>query len=283
MKSLVLGGKGFIGRHLCKLLDNPRVFGGRIEDLRSVSESLKGIDTVFHLVSTTVPFSSNQDMSSDLLDNVFSTLRLLQMCKEEGVSKIIFVSSGGAVYGPSSIPLKESDETNPVCSYGIHKLAIEKYLQLFYHLHGLDYRILRVSNPYGADQDPKKSQGVVAKFIDSALKGKPIEIWGDGSTVRDYVHVDDVARAIVMSEAYSGKHKLFNVGRGKGHTLLELVSIISKSIKVPVEIRFLDARSSDVPVNILNISRAKEEFGWEPLLGLEKSIQSIVKGMNDRA
>lgn len=277
MSSLVLGGKGFIGRHLCKLLSNPRLFEGKYEDEEKVKEALKGVETVFHLVSTTVPFSSNQDMSLDLLSNVLPTIRLLNLCKEEGVKRVVFISSGGAVYGPSDRPLKESDETRPVCSYGIHKLAIEKYLHLFHHLYGLDYRILRVSNPYGEDQDTKRSQGVVARFLDRVKKGMPIEIWGDGSTVRDYVHVDDVARAIVLAEEYSGEHKTFNVGSGKGHTLLELVAIISKAAKAPVEIRFLDARPSDVPMNVLDISRAHKELLWYPSRNLEQSIKEILE------
>ena len=126
-----------------------------------------------------------------------SSLALFDICRNSGVKRIVFVSSGGTIYGPSAqIPISETAPTDPITAYGVGKLAIEKYLALYEHLFGLDYRILRVANPFGPFQIPLKNQGVIAALISRALKNEPIEIWGDGSVVRDYIYVDDVVAAL---------------------------------------------------------------------------------------
>jgi UDP-glucose 4-epimerase len=237
---------------------------------------MQGIDVIYHLISTTIPETSNKDVQFDLTSNVIPTLQMLQLAKESKVSKIIYISSGGAVYGPECHrALKEDDATNPICAYGIHKLAIEKYLQLFYRTWGLDYRILRVANPYGQGQ--RSNQGAITQFVSRVLKNEPIEIWGDGSVVRDYIHVDDVVKAAVLSAEYDGSYKLFNIGSGKGHSLLELVSMVGKAAGRSVEIIFSEARPVDVPVNILDISRAEEELGWHPTISLEDGIRKLLE------
>ncbi len=276
MKSLVLGGTGFIGQHLCRSLGtDAKCFSGRFEDQEALKEALQGVDVVYHLISTTIPETSNKDVQFDLVSNVIPTLQMLQLAKENKVRRIVYVSSGGAVYGPCHRPLKEDDSTNPICAYGIHKLAVEKYLHLFYHTWGLDYRILRVSNPYGQGQG--LTQGAITQFVSRVAKGDPIEIWGDGSVVRDYVHVEDVVKAIVMAAEYDGPYKVFNVGSGRGHSLLELVSIIGKASGKSVEVLFSESRPVDVPVNVLDINRAEKELGWHPTADLEQNIKRLLE------
>ena len=279
MKSLVLGGTGFIGQHLCRDLGpDAKCFGGRFEDQKALREAMQGVDVVFHLISTTIPETSNRDVQFDLISNVAPTLQMLDLARENKVVKVIYVSSGGAVYGPDCHrPLKEDDATNPICAYGIHKLMIEKYLRLFYRLWGLDYRILRVANPYGPGQGASRAQGAITQFTNRMRNNEPLEIWGDGSVVRDYVHVEDVVKAIILSEKYSGPYKLFNIGSGKGHSLLELVSMVGKAAGRSVEIIFSEARPVDVPVNILDISRAEEELGWHPTISLEDGIRKLLE------
>ena len=153
-----------------------------------------------------LPKSSNEDPRFDLETNVGHTLNLLESARRNAVESIVFVSSGGTVYGrPEATPIPESHPTNPLCAQGISKLAIEKYLHLYWKLHGLDYCVLRVSNAYGGRERTEKAQGAVAVLLDRALKGEVFEIWGDGSVVRDYVYVTDVIRALARAAGYDGE------------------------------------------------------------------------------
>ena len=159
-----------------------RVRAGSEGDFTSdsdVASAVIGCDVCFHLISTTLPKSSNLDPVFDIETNLMGTVRLLNQVVKSGVGKVIFLSSGGTVYGPpQEIPIVETHPTNPICSYGITKLAIEKYLELFYQLHGVDYTVLRLSNPFGERQRIESSQGAVAVFLGKALRGEKIEIWG---------------------------------------------------------------------------------------------------------
>lgn len=304
MKCLVLGGGGFIGSHLCeRLLEegySVRVFdkeGTAKENLESFIEdielfegnylcdndlerALKGADVIFHAISTTVPKLSNENPIGDISSNVLPTLTLLEKARTENIQKIIFFSSGGTVYGnPKLVPITEEHPTDPICSYGIHKLAIEKYLAMYHKLYGLDYAILRVSNPYGERQNPLGSQGVISVFAYKALRDQPIEIWGDGSVVRDYIYIKDVTEAAVRVLTCSGGEKLFNIGSGEGLSLNDVVAGIEHTLGRKIDVRYTENRAFDVPANILNINRAREYFGWTPetnfLTGLEKTVNFL--------
>ena len=130
---------------------------------------------------------------------------MLEVAQKNNIRKVIFVSSGGTVYGiPQEVPIKESHPTEPICSYGIGKLAIEKYLNLFHLLHGMDYCVLRLANPFGERQRVAAEQGAVTVFLDKALRNEEIAIWGDGSVVRDYFYVGDAVSAMTKALAYKG-------------------------------------------------------------------------------
>ncbi len=298
MKCLVLGGGGFIGSHVCDVLvsaghdvrifEKDHVSKENVEHLISnvewvegdftnpthLKEIVKGVDIVIHSIGTTHPRTSNENPVYDISSNLISTLYLLESARDASVRKVIFFSSGGTVYGiPQTIPIPEDHPTEPICSYGIQKLAIEKYLKLFYHLYGLDYAIMRISNPYGERQRPRALQGAAAVFLYKALMGEEIEIWGDGSVTRDYLHIRDVARAVLLLTDYTGSNKLFNIGGGHGYSLLDLVRIIEKVVNHPVKVRFTPARPFDVPVNVLDITRASEILKWRPEIGLEEGLQ----------
>lgn len=301
MRCLVLGGGGFLGSHLCDrlvdegyqvrifekenvskeniyhLLDRVEWMEGDFSNPKHLQDTLDGIEVVFHLVSTTLPKSSNENPVYDISTNLVPTIHLLESSRKFGVKKIIFFSSGGTVYGiPRATPIKEEHPANPICSYGIHKLAIEKYLQLYYHLYGLDYTVLRISNPYGERQRPTGSQGAVAVFINKALKMEPIEIWGDGSVVRDYLHVSDVSRAAIDTISYRGQYKIFNIGSGIGISLIDVVKAIKETYGHAIDVCFKPVRSLDVPVNILDISLALRELSWAPKVGFSRGIQRTI-------
>jgi UDP-glucose 4-epimerase len=301
MKCAVFGGGGFIGSAICdhllqeghsvRIFERPKVQsyrafdpGENVEwmegDMLSegdLKKSLQGMDVVFHLVSTTLPKNSNEDPIYDVESNLVGSLRLLETMVAQKVGKIIFISSGGTVYGsPEYLPVDEKHPTNPTVSYGITKLAIEKYLRLYRDLHGIKPVILRVSNPFGAKQRIESVQGAVTAFIHKALGNEPIEIWGDGSVTRDYLHVSDVAEAFVKALDYQGDEMIFNVSSGTGTSLNDLVAIISGVLGCSVEKHHLPGRDFDVPVNLLGNDLAARELGWRPRLSLEEGIRFVI-------
>jgi len=302
--SLILGGNGFIGSHLVdKLLaegHNVRVFDKYEEHYRKplpgvdyrfgdfgnrglLADALEGVDTVFHLISTTLPKTSNDDPAFDVQSNVVETLFLLEQCVARKIKKIIFVSSGGTVYGRSArLPIAEDSPTNPECSYGITKLTIEKYLALFNNIHGLDYLVVRPSNPFGERQNPESIQGVIPVFLGKALKGEAIEIWGDGEVVRDYIYIGDLVDGMYRAAATETSSRSFNLGSGTGTSLNEIVEIIRRVTSREVKVEYKAKRKFDVPKTYLDISRAREELHWSPVTPFEIGIRrtwAFVEGL----
>jgi UDP-glucose 4-epimerase len=293
MKCLVLGGGGFLGAHLCSglvLRGHPvRVFErfpapagfagaewvvGDFTQPEQVEAALSGCEVVFHLVCTTLPKSSNEAPILDVRANLIGTLELLEAARRRGVAKVVFVSSGGTVYGvPQRTPIAEDHPTDPLCSYGIIKLATEKYLQLYHALHGLEYRILRPANPYGEGQCPDREQGAASVFLHRIVNGLPIEIWGEGSVVRDYIHVADVVEAMIAAAFAPTHSRIFNIGSGQGTSLLELVAAIESVTGRKAIVNFKPGRPFDVPRSVLDISRAREELGWEPRVTLVEGLR----------
>lgn len=300
--SLVLGGSGFIGSHLVDLLleqggrvksfDRPpaltesaapgsssslEFLPGDFTSSADVAAAIEGCDYCFHLISTTLPKSSNSDPFYDVQSNVLPSIRLMELAVEERVKKIIFVSSGGTVYGvPRQTPIAESHPTEPICSYGIAKLAIEKYLALFKLLHGLDYKVLRLSNPFGERQRTESSQGAVAVFLGKALRNETIEIWGDGSVVRDYVYVGDVVRAIAAAAVSDAPETTFNIGSGRGTSLNEILGVMESLLGASIRRSYSAPRPFDVPVNVLDIALARSALGWSPSVTFELGLKTMI-------
>ena len=304
MRCLILGGGGFIGSfladrllilgHAVRIFERPRVlpyraFGreervewlaGDFQSAADVEAAVEGCNVVFHLVSTTLPKNSNDDPIYDVETNLVGTLRLLAAAVRCAVKKVVFISSGGTVYGiPSRIPISEEHPTDPLVSYGIAKLAIEKYLHLYWYLYGLECSILRVANPYGERQRVDTAQGAVAVFLSKALAGQPIEIWGDGSVTRDYVYIEDVVDAFIMAMNHDGEQRVFNIGSGEGRNLNQLLTIMEDLLRRPVERRYLPPRKFDVPVNVLDISHARDVLGWQPRVSFRDGLQRTLDWM----
>jgi len=303
LRCLVLGGRGFIGSHLINALlerghqvvcfDRPHVMPlgsthesdtrfeiveGDFVSEADIARVLPGCDVCFHLVSTTLPQSSNADPVFDVETNLLGTVRLLNHARGTGLKKLVFVSSGGTVYGtPTSVPIDESHPTNPQCSYGITKLAIEKYLDLFGMLHGLEYCILRIANPYGEMQRTQASQGAVAVFLGKALRAEPVEIWGDGSVIRDYVYIGDVADALIRAMNHAGPERLFNIGSGRGLSLNEVLDTIDDVLGRKTERLYRPSRAFDVPANVLSIERASRHLGWRPRVAFRDGVARLAK------
>lgn len=298
MNCLILGGAGFIGSHLVdalvekghylrifdrpnidtsnlkKSIDHVEIYPGDFNNVKNVSEALYGIDVVVNLVCTTLPGPSNENPLYDVESNVKGNIVLLEKALENRIKKIVFASSGGTVYGiPEQLPVTENHRTDPLCSYGITKLAVEKYLYLFNYLYNLDYTVLRLGNPYGERQKISATQGVVAVFLGKVLHNLPIHVWGDGSVARDFIYIKDMIRAFVKAIEKKTPSKIFNIGSGKACSIKRLLDVISSVTGKNPEIVFKAARNLDVPEIALDIKRAANELDWRPEETLESGIK----------
>lgn len=306
MKFVIFGGGGFIGSAIVdrlllggavvRIFERPRVepyrnfradeqvewITGDFLSTYDVTNAIIGVDVVLHLVSTTLPKSSNEDPIYDVQSNVVGTLQMLNAMVAYNVRKIIFISSGGTVYGiPRYLPIDEAHPTDPLVSYGITKLVIEKYLHLYERMHGLKAITLRVANPYGERQRIETAQGVIGVFMHHALAGESIEIWGDGSVTRDYIHISDVADAFVRAVGYSGSNRIFNISSGSGTSLNELIGILEQTLGKPIKRHHLPARPFDVPVSVLSNDLARVELDWTPSTNMREGIARTAVWMKE--
>jgi UDP-glucose 4-epimerase len=298
MHALVLGGCGFLGSHLVErllaegwrvrclsrrppgvlppvLLGHPRLelLAADLADRQALAEVLQGMDVAFHLASSSLPQSSNADPLGDAQQQLLGSLQLLEQARLSGLARLVVVSSGGTVYGsPQTVPIPETHPTEPSCIYGIHKLAIEKYCGLYRQLHGLNTCVLRVANPYGERQRLDAGQGVVAVFLAKALRGEPIAIWGDGTVVRDFLHVQDVVHALLAAANYTGPEWLFNIGSGEGTSLNRLLELLEAQLGHPLQRIYSPGRGCDVPTNVLAIDRARALLGWQPRVAMAEGL-----------
>lgn len=306
MKILLLGAAGFIGTNLTielakktedeiTLVDRSKAFFKPIVsmDLKNVhileadltvdmdfDSILKDQEVVYHLVSTTVPTTSNQHISQELVSNVIFSANLFEACIRCGVKKVVFVSSGGTVYGKEvDCPLKEKTATNPISSYGVQKITIEKLLYLYRYMYGLDYRIIRLANPYGPYQRPNGVLGAVTTFTYKALKGDEITVYGDGSVVRDFIYIDDAIRAIMKIVNGENKHRTFNLGCGYGTSIKQVLETIEKALGIKLNVSYIEGRKVDVPVNYLDISRYEKYYGALNPISLEDGIRKTADFM----
>lgn len=293
---LIIGGGGFIGRNLIERLYND---GQEINvvDLKRpewlpvdvncfevsfISRSIElcaafeNIDTVYHLASTTLPQSSNENPVFDIESNLVGTLNLLDIAVENNVSKFIFTSSGGTIYGPSSEAcITEEHPTNPICSYGIVKLAIEKYLKLYSDQYGLQTYSLRISNPYGRYQDFNKSQGVIPVFMHKIMNNEPIEIWGDGSIARDFIYIDDVIDAMILTASLACKSEVFNISSSLAIEINNIVRLLEIYLKNTAYIKYTPQRSVDVKYSCLSNIKAKKILKWDPSFDLQSGLKIL--------
>lgn len=295
---VLVGGSGFIGSNLALALSKdstksvliagrkpgaasllgklPQVGFHRIEfgPATDYTSLFQRDDVVVHLVSSTTPGTSNAAISGEL-DDIVSAARMLDACVAAGVSKVVYVSSGGAVYGATNGKSKEDDSLDPISTYGLQKAAIEKLLGIYGHQHGLDYRIVRPSNPYGPWQNPKKGQGIVGVFVHNALVGEPLVLYGKGDTVRDFVYIDDLVEGMQRVLNYEGEHRVFNLGSGEGLPM----NRIAKEIRLQIPgttIAYAEGRSADVPLNVLDMTLFEGEMGPIPRTEIGHGVKKVI-------
>lgn len=293
MKILVLGGCGFIGSHVVDALrrqgNNVRVFDrqaeryrppvpsvdyrfGNFSDRMALIDAMAGVETVIHLVSTTFPGTADLDPRTDVQDNLVGTISLLDSMLSLGIKRIIYLSSGGTVYGiPEYVPIPETHPLRPINSYGIVKVAIEHYLEMYRRTRGISSVILRASNPYGPRQGHTGVQGVISTFLRRAQENEPIEVWGDGTILRDFIHVGDLA-ALCAKAAVSDIEGVFNAGSGQGISVNEIIRHVTEVSGRDIETIYKPGRAIDVPRSVLDVSLAKRTFDWSGKIELTDGI-----------
>lgn len=289
-KILVLGGNGFIGKNLCKYLkshgedvysfdmacpdtreEGIHYLEGDFFDDFTLKNIIKDMDVIFHGICTLNPGNSNEKYLMGYERDFIQTIKLCGYIQEMG-NKLIFLSSGGTVYGNQEIqPISEEAIPRPINHYGNLKLCIENTIRTFnYQLHK-KMLIARISNPYGPGQDYHKGVGFIDAVLKRAINGERVEIWGDGSVVRDYIYIDDVCRMLYALIDYQGEQEVFNISSNTATSQNDVLQIIKKLLP-ELEVAYFPARSVDAHKIMLDNSKIKkvDEFS---LVEIEQGIR----------
>jgi len=297
LRILVIGGGGFIGQHLVSALKGRHEVSvldfasppanqtdvdwvtGSITDSTLVASAVDGCDSVVFLANASLPGSSQGDFEREATGHIGATLRVAEICKDQGVKRFLFASSGGTVYGYDSPPggLTEDAPTRPLNGYGVSKLSIEHYLRLMNTQGPMRTLSLRLSNPYGEGQRAHRAQGVVAAAMQHAMAGTVMPIWGDGSVERDFIHVEDVAAAFLAGLSYNGDANVINIGSGKALSIKEILEFTRTHTGRQLAVEFQPDRRIDVHRNVLHIARAADELGWAPRIGIDQGMERTAR------
>lgn len=304
MHILALGGNSFIGSHLVGKLvvaghevsvlsrrEDPRWPHGQLfrhlpggfEELLVNPKWLDGVDAVFHGAWSTVPKTAAADPVIDLQTNVSNTILLFKMLgNAPSVKHLLFLSSGGAIYGnvDHDYPIPETQPLNPISAYGIGKMAAEKYCQVLAASSDLDLTIIRPSNPYGPGQSAQGALGVVSTFLKHVMEGTPATMFGDGSTVRDFIDVRDLARLLVtaLDAPVPG---VYNAGSGIGSSIAQVATEVEAVSGRSLKFNRLPERPFDPKRIVLDVSSAKDRFGWLPRYSIEDGVRNLFSYWND--
>jgi UDP-glucose 4-epimerase len=279
-----------LARHVAGHLEHAGVewMSGDLMNEADCAEFVEGLDAVAHFAQSNSPAISDRHWPSDLVANISPGLNLLEALRRrrgEGDCHLVFASSGGAIYGrepADGVAFREVEECRPLSPYGIQKLAVEHYLRTACEQGWLRATVLRISNAYGELLAAERRQGLIGVAMARVLAGQAVKVFGPVETVRDYVHVDDVSRAFGLAlgaGVEGGAFQVFNVGAGVGHSVAEVLKLIGRVTGREVRLEQSDFGKAAIgllPRVVLANGKAKEELGWEPRIGLEEGIQSLM-------
>lgn len=298
MRCCLIGGNGFIGSHLAPLLEasgrdltvvgrsgaparklppRAKYVCGDYGDQDLLRKLIAQTDELIDLAYATVPQTSFADPMFDLQANLPPSVAMLRIAAELGLRRVVLMSSGGTVYGAAqSLPIGEEHPTDPISPYGITKLTIEKYGLMYHRLRGLAVIIVRPGNAFGPGQTPEAGQGFVATAIARILSNRGVTIYGPEGTVRDYVHVADVAKGVAAALEHGQPGSSYNIGTGVGRSNADLLSSIeplaSRSGR-RIDVRFDERRGFDVSANVLDSAKLTGISGWKPSIPFETGIE----------
>jgi UDP-glucose 4-epimerase len=286
---LVLGGTGFLGAEIAERylaegsavtvvarhhpssdrigkLAGATVTLGDVRDELVLERALEDADHVVHALGCPFPAESNDDPVGDLLHTIPTLIQLLELLKLRPEVSLSFLSSGGTVYGnPLNVPADEMTPCDPITVYGITKLTAEKYISMYSERFGIESRILRVANAYGPLQSAERGQGLIAAFLEAAQTGKGVSVFGDGTALRDYVRVEDVAEAVVQISRFSDGPRILNVGSGRGHSIRDVLAMVRHVTGHALHVNWLPARPFDVKAIVLDVTMLRQLIRWTPV------------------
>jgi len=296
---LVLGGSGFLGSHITINLSNDNSvcvyspsatrFGfdkhimtvdATIEDENQLKKHIIWADIIFHFISTTNPKTSLSDHQYDLKSNLLPFVGFLELMRSFPEKKIVFCSSGGAVYGKNNgNTLNENSDKKPSTSYGLVKSLMEEYIEYFNRTFGLDYLILRPSNVYGFNTHSLGTQGIISTLVHNTIFDKPSTFWVDLNNIRDYIHITDFIQAVKLlldSSAFG----IYNIGSGYGTSLMQIIDAVQNTCQREVKIKIAERLIKDESHNVLDITKIHSRTGWQPIVGIDEGIKTVFNQMN---
>lgn len=306
MRIVLLGGTGFIGRHFANFcqtgadiviisrhapldvdrLPCVRYVQGDCASQDFLRQVIQPGDHVVYLAYNSVPKTSFDDPLRDIQENLPLAISLLSVLRDVSVKRLLYVSSGGTVYGPTEadVPIAEDHPTHPISPYGITKLAVEKYCRMYARLFGIPVVIARPSNPYGPGQVPYRGQGFIATAVAKILQGEEIPVFGAHGTVRDYLYIEDLCSAMkVLLDGEPAPGAIFNIGSGIGMNNLDVLKAVARAagcLMADVKLNFLPARHFDVAYNVLD-SRRLEALGWRRATTLEQGLPTTIEWVRE--
>lgn len=297
MRILITGGAGFIGSHIVKLLSKDpgeivvydrlisssltnsekiKYIKGDLLDQELLEKSLEGVDVVIHMAAL---IEVNESVKKPLLfaeNNILGSIKLLEAMKNTGVKKIIF-SSSCCVYGnPDKLPLTEDSPVLAANPYGMTKVAVENLIRSYHLIHGFDAVILRYFNPYGPGENHQPETHAIPNIIKSALSNTPIPLYWKGEGIRDFIYVEDLARAHIQVLGLQGWN-VFNVGTGKGTKIIDIVNVLSDILKHPLKTEDKGERAGDVPALYASPALIEKAVGWKAEVDLEEGLRKTVE------
>jgi UDP-glucose 4-epimerase len=301
----VFGANGFIGRHLVRRLcrdgvptiafgrdfpaDYSEIVGHDVETRRmDLSDVLRTqivtqeISTVVQLISSSGPALGNARIVSDISSNIAPHVSFIESCIMAKVESYVFLSSGGTIYGPPErLPISEDHPTNPISSYGMTKMIAEQYLRLLCRNSTMGYTSLRVSNPFGPGQDTTKGQGLVAFILKSLSEARPVTVYGDGKSQRDYLYIADLIDAICAAIDRPAVGGPVNIGSGVGRSILDVIAALEQVTGRDVPVVFADERATDTRSNILDPAKARKLLGWAPKTDFMDGLRMTVRAFGE--
>ena len=292
---LVTGGAGFIGKYLVdalvddndvRVLDNlssgsrnalddrVTLIEGDIRDPDAVERATEDVDAVFHQAGVIDVEESVRDPVGTDDVNCDGTLRVLEAAKEADARVVL--ASSTAVYGqPTQTPIDESEPKTPLSPYGLQKLSLDHYARLYHELYGVETVALRYFNVYGPGQSNSSYSGVVSVFLDRATRGEPLMVHGEGTQTRDFVHVDDVVQANLLAATADVAGESYNVGTGSSVTINQLAELVRDVVDSDADIVHEDGREGDIQRSEADVSKAKDELGYEPTITLRDGLSRL--------
>ena len=278
-----LHGQGLAVRAVSRKFEDTSVFDAMgvecvradMLDAQAIGAAMNGLSDVIQLVSTASPGHGNSRLITDIETSLIPQVRFLELCQGAGISRVVFASSGGTVYGrPTQVPIPETHSTRPISSYGLIKVITEQYLSLFSQSFAMSHVNLRISNPYGPYQRFRNGQGLIANVIAHCVDGTPVPVYGDGRAERDYVYVDDVSAAFLSALKHpAAAGQTFNIGSGVGRSIVEVLDTIEQILGRPIPRNNIPARSTDVDKSVLDVTKAATELNWQPQVDFHEGLR----------